>query len=215
MAFEINLEQFGTVIDRFGRIPRPYRVALIPLSVVLVIATYLYFFYGPARTERRQLQAQERTLQQQVSEVQAIVSNLPAFEEELASMERNLRHALLRLPDSKELPVLLTDVSTIGKRAGLEMKAFRPGDEVPRDFYAEVPIEIEFSGSYHDIARFFDRIAKLDRIVNIGELNMSISTQDNERTVLRVQGEATTFRFLESAGAMDSGTGPAGAGERS
>ena len=199
MAFELNLDQFGTIIDRFGRIPRPYRVALIPLTVVLVVATYVYFFYGPARTERRSLQTQERQLQQQVSEVQAIVSNLPAFEEELASMERNLRHALLRLPDSKELPVLLTDVSTIGKRAGLEMKVFRPGDEVARDFYAEVPIQIEFSGSFHDIARFFDRIAKLDRIVNIGELNMSISTQSSERTVLRVQGEATTFRFLESA----------------
>jgi type IV pilus assembly protein PilO len=200
MAFELNLDQFGTIIDRFGRIPRPYRVALIPLTVVLVVATYVYFFYGPARTERRSLQTQERQLQQQVSEVQAIVSNLPAFEEELASMERSLRHALLRLPDSKELPVLLTDVSTIGKRAGLEMKVFRPGDEVARDFYAEVPIQIEFSGSFHDIARFFDRIAKLDRIVNIGELNMSISTQSSERTVLRVQGEATTFRFLEGAG---------------
>ncbi len=213
MAFEINLDQFNSVIDNFGRIPRPYRVALIPLSVVLVVAIYVYFFYGPARGERKQLQTQERQLQHQVSEVQAIVSNLPAFEEELAAMERSLRHALLRLPDSKELPVLLTDVSTIGKRAGLEMKAFRPGDEIERDFYAEVPIEIEFSGSYHDIARFFDRIAKLDRIVNIGELNMSISTQSSERTVLRVQGEATTFRFLDSA-SVDPGL-PPGVGGRS
>ena len=210
---ELNLDQFGSVIDRFGRIPRTYRVALIPISVILVVATYIYFFYSPARAERRELQTQERQLQQQVSEVQAIVSNLPAFEEELASMERSLRHALLRLPDSKELPVLLTDMSTIGKRAGLEMKAFRPGDEVPRDFYAEVPIEIEFSGSYHDIARFFDRIAKLDRIVNIGELNMSISTQSSERTVLQVQGEATTFRFLDSSASMDPGA--PGAGGRS
>lgn len=205
---DLNLDQFSAIPEKFGQIPRPYRVALIPLSVVLVLAGYFYFFYGPAQTERRSLQVQERTLQQQVSEVQAIVSNLPAFEEELASMERGLRHALLRLPDSKELPVLLTDVSTIGKRAGLEMKAFRPRDEVARDFYAEVPIEIEFSGAYHDIARFFDRIAKLDRIVNIGELNMAISTQTPERTVLKVQGEATTFRFLDTG--TDAGLGLAG-----
>ena len=64
-------------------------------------------------------------------------------------MVRRLTLALRQLPDSKELPVLLTDVTSLGKNAGLEFKAFRPRPEIQRDFYAEVPIEIEFTGRFH------------------------------------------------------------------
>ena len=66
--------------------------------------------------------------------------------------------------------MLLTDVTASARTPGLEFKAFRPQHEMPRDFYAEVPIEIEFSGGFHDIATFFDQISKLPRIVNVSEL---------------------------------------------
>jgi type IV pilus assembly protein PilO len=153
--------------------------------------------YLPARAELQAAEQQERDLQRKVSEVRAIVSNLAAFEKELSDLETKLKHALRQLPDSKELPVLLTDVSSLGKDAGLEFKLFKPMDEIPRDFYAEVPIEIEFSGTYHDIARFFDKVSKLPRIVNIGRLAMSVAARDLEQTYLTVKGEATTFRFIE------------------
>ena len=87
------------------------------------------------------------------------------------------------------------------------------GEEVQRTFYAEVPIEIEFTGGYHNIADFFARIAQLPRIVNVSQLEMKIDEQGAERTVLRVEGEATTFRFLErgAAGAAPTGVpGPQG-----
>ena len=113
-------------------------------------------------------------------------------------MEKGLKQALRQLPDSKELPGLLTDVSSLGKDAGLEFKAFRPRDEIAQDFYAEVPIEIEFSGDFHDIARFFDKVSKLPRIVNVSQLEMEIAGQENGATRLKVRGEATTFRFLEN-----------------
>ena len=87
----------------------------------------------------------------------------------------------------------------LGKNAGLEFKAFRPRSEVPRDFYAEVPIEIEFTGGFHEIAEFFDRVAKLPRIVNVSELEMTIGGEDSQSTQLKVKGKATTFRFVEEA----------------
>lgn len=208
MALDFSLDQLQVIPEKLGRLPRPYRVAMIPLAAALVIAGYVYFFYSPAQKERRVLIAEESTLQQQVSEVQAIVSNLPAFEEKLKQMEIQLYEALRQLPDSKELPVLLTDISTIGKDSGLEISAFRPKDENVQEFYAEVPIDIEFSGSFHDIASFFDRIARLPRIVNIGQLEMTIFSQGENDTMLRVQGEARTFRFLE--GAIEKPKGAAG-----
>ena len=123
---------------------------------MLVLGSYGWFFYRPASVERAAAEAKERDLERKVSEVRAIVANIAAFEQEIEEMEKRLKQALRQLPDSKELPGLLTDVSSLGKDAGLEFKAFRPRDEIAKDFYAEVPIEVEFSGDFHDIARFFE-----------------------------------------------------------
>ena len=197
MALDLGLDRFQGQLDKFAKLPRAYRMATIPLIVILVFGGYGYFFYKPAAAKRAAAEAQERDLERKVSEVRAIVSNLSAFENEIAELEKRLKQALRQLPDSKELPGLLTDVTSLGKDAGLEFKAFRPRDEIAKDFYAEVPIEVEFSGGYHDIARFFDKVSKLPRIVNVSELEMEITGTDAESTLLKVHGEATTFRFLE------------------
>lgn len=197
MALELGLDRFQGLLDKFAKLPRAYRMATIPVIVLLIFAGYGYFFYQPAAVKRAAAEAQERDLERKVSEVRAIVSNLSAFENEIAELEKRLKQALRQLPDSKELPGLLTDVTSLGKDAGLEFKAFRPRDEIAKDFYAEVPIEVEFSGDYHDIARFFDKVSKLPRIVNVSQLEMEILGQESESTLLKVHGEATTFRFLE------------------
>jgi len=193
----LGLDQITAKLESFAKLPRAYRMAAIPALCGLVLGLYGYAFYKPASVELAQVEQQERELQRKVSEVRAIVANLAAFEKELADLEQKLKLALRQLPDSKELPVLLTDISSLGKDAGLEFKLFKPKAEVPRDFYAEVPIEIEFSGSYHDIARFFDKVSRLPRIVNVNRMVMKLADADSESTVLSVRGEATTFRFIE------------------
>jgi type IV pilus assembly protein PilO len=197
MALDLGLDRFQGQLDKFAKLPRAYRMATIPLVVILILGGYGYFFYRPAAAARSAAETQERDLERKVSEVRAIVSNLSAFENEITELEKRLKQALRQLPDSKELPGLLTDVTSLGKDAGLEFKAFRPRDEIAKDFYAEVPIEVEFSGDYHDIARFFDKVSKLPRIVNVSQLEMEIADQKADSTRLKVHGEATTFRFLE------------------
>ena len=177
MALNLGLDQIQGQLEKFAKLPKPYRMAAIPLLVLLVLGSYGWFFYRPAAAARAVAEAQERDLERKVSEVRTIIANLAAFEQEIAEMEQRLKQALRQLPVSKELPGLLTDVSSLGKDAGLEFKAFRPRDEIAKDFYAEVPIEVEFSGDYHDIARFFDKVSKLPRIVNVSQLEMEIAGQ--------------------------------------
>jgi type IV pilus assembly protein PilO len=110
--------------------------------------------------------------------------------------------------------VLLTDITSLGKNAGLDIRAFRPQAEVRRDFYAEVPIDIEFVGRFHDMATFFDRVARLPRIVNIGRLDITIARQTGTETVLAVKGNATTFRFAEAEATSGDVTAPAARGAR-
>jgi type IV pilus assembly protein PilO len=132
--------------------------------------------------------------------VRSVASNLPAFEQEIGELELKLADALRQLPDRKQLEVLLTDISNLGKTVGIEIKSFRRQDEVLHDFYAEVPISIELEGRFHDLARFFDMVAKLPRIVNMGALSVRVSSEDFDATRLRVSGTATTFRFISEKG---------------
>jgi type IV pilus assembly protein PilO len=202
MAVQLGLDQVQAQLERFAQLPKPYRMAALPVLLALVLGGYAYGFYLPARAQLVTVEHQEQDLQRKVSEVRAIVGNLAAFQKELGDLEQKLKLALRQLPDSKELPVLLTDISSLGKDAGLEFKLFRPKDEITRDFYAEVPIEVEFSGSYHDIARFFDKVSKLPRIVDISRLHIALADQKSlESPRLVVKGEATTFRFIEGAAA--------------
>jgi type IV pilus assembly protein PilO len=136
-------------------------------------------------------------LQSEIAESRAVESNLKSFEEQQQALRAELAEALQRLPNEKELPVLLTDISSLGKKSGLEIRSFRPETEVEHGFYAEVPIKIEFVGSYHETAVFFDRLSRLSRIVNISELTMAHEDSQADPPELGVRGIATTFRFID------------------
>ena len=196
---DLGMDRIGQQLDKLGKVPRTYRLAMLPVLAVLVGGLYGYLMYLPKASELEGLRSEQLQLQRRLSEVRAVAENVGKFEEEIAALERKLKIALRQLPDSKELPVLLTDVNTLGKTAGLEIKAFRPSPEIRRDFYAEVPIEIEFVGRFHDIAKFFDEVARLPRIVNVNKLGIKIDDESALETVLKVSGEAVTFRFLEEA----------------
>jgi type IV pilus assembly protein PilO len=207
----LGTEQIEAGLAKFLKLPRAYRMAAYPVLAALVVVLYTYAFYLPARDDLEVARSKQFELQRKLNEVRSVAANMGAFEEEVAVLERRLTLALRQLPDSKELPVLLTDVTSLGKNAGLEFKAFRPRSEVPREFYSEVPIEIEFTGRFHEIAEFFDRVAKLPRIVNVSELEMTIGGEDSQDTQLKVKGKATTFRFVEEPPGDTKPPGAAGA----
>src|SRR5512134_3208952 len=194
---ELGLDKFQVHLDKLARLSKGVRAALFGGVVLLVLGAYGYFFYLPASQELAKAEQEQLQLQRKLSEVRAVAANEQAVRDEIAALEKKLVVALRQLPDSKELPVLLTDVTSLGKNAGLEFRAFRPQQEVRKDFYAEVPIGIEFTGGFHEIAAFFDRVAKLPRIINITELDMTIGKENSTGTLLKVEGKATTFRFVE------------------
>ncbi len=194
---DLGLDKYQAQLDKLAKIPKPARIALFPIIVTLVLGVYVYTFYLPVSQKVTAVEAENLLLQRKLSEVRAVASNEEAVKQEIAQLEKKLQQALRQLPDSKELPVLLTDITSLGKTAGLDFKAFRPQSEVRKAFYAEVPIEVEFVGHYHDVAQFFDEISRLPRIVNIGELAVSVAKESTQDTVLKVDGMATTFRFVE------------------
>jgi type IV pilus assembly protein PilO len=186
------------MLEKMERLPAVQRYAVLAVIVLAVIGIYWFTLYGAKRDEHRRLQAQLTQLQTKIAETRSVVSNLKSFEESREQLQKELRDALRRLPNASELPVLLTDITSLGKKSGLEFRSFRPSSEVSRGFYAEVPIQIELSGQYHDLGVFFDRIAHLSRIVNVSKLKFGIRSYRGESPILKVTGVATTFRFNES-----------------
>jgi type IV pilus assembly protein PilO len=209
---ELGLDKYQAQLDKLAKLPRNVRLGLAPALCALVFGAYAHFFFMPARAERAAAREQQLQLQRRLAEVRAVAGNEAQVKEEIAALDRKLKEALRQLPNDKELPGLLTDVSSLGKNAGLDFKSFKPGSEVAKEFYAEVPIEIEFTGQFHDIARFFDDISRLPRIVNMGEMEVSIAREADDRTLLKVTGHATTFRFVEAEPAPAPGAAPAAPG---
>jgi len=183
-------------LEQISRLPAAVRWGAIVACGLVVAGAYFMLVYRDTNTRLEKMRAQEFELQRRLSEVRSIAANLHEFEEEIARLELKLSKVLRQLPDNKELEVLLTDISNAGKKSGNEIKSFKRKSEIEHGFYAEVPIAIELEGEFHDVARFFDMVGKLPRIVNMGTLKMKVATENLEKTRLRVEGTATTYRFL-------------------
>jgi type IV pilus assembly protein PilO len=122
---------------------------------------------------------------------------LPRLQKEYEQLNVELAQALTELPNSKEIPSLLTSITSLGKNAGLDFLIFKPKGEVLKDFYAEVPVDIVVSGSYFSVANFFAAVSNLPRIVNITNVAFSDIKSVNNRMMTKVTCLATTFRFLD------------------
>ena len=183
-------------LDQFAKLPAAARVGLLVAIAVLIGAGYYHFMYQDSTTQREQLQAQEMELQRKLSEVRSIAANIDEFEAEISGLEVKLQKVLRQLPNEREIEVVLTDISNLGKTAGIEIKEFSRKKEIAHGFSAAVHKDLEIEGEYHDVARFFDMLSDLPRIVNMDSISVKVARDSMDATVLRVKGTATTFRFI-------------------
>ncbi len=193
------------ILQQLERLPQAARLGILAAVFAAVIGIYWVGFYSGERQKLQAKRSQLTEIQSEIAEARAVASNLKSFQEQRELLRKELQGALQRLPNDTELPGLLTDISGLGKKSGLEIRAFNPGQKISRGFYAEVPIQIEFYGSYHDLAVFFDRLSRLSRIVNITELSMSIADDSGDKPKLQIKGVATTFQFVSDS--SESATG--------
>lgn len=184
-------------IEKILKLPTRHKVALLVLILMLEGAAFFYALYQPRMKELTALQTRLEELQNQINENRRIANNLPRYRAEYEKLKKDLDNALTELPNQKEIPSLLTSITSVGKGAGLDFLLFRPKPEVPKDFYAEVPVDIAVSGTFYNVADFFVAVANLPRIVNINNVSFSDIKSSGGRTTLKVNCLATTFRFLD------------------
>ncbi len=196
MAIGENLDA-KKILEQIERLPAAARFGVLAGVAAVLVAVYWFTLFSSTRENLGRLKTQLTKIEAEIIEARTVASNLKTFEEEQKVLKAELKAALRQLPNSSDLPVLLTDITSLGKKSGLEIHHFRPSPEVRHGFYAEVPIALRLFGAYHDVGIFFDRLSKISRIVNITELAMKLSEYRNDTPRLEVTGVATTYFFVE------------------
>ena len=184
-------------IEKILKLPTRQKFALLAVVLLLEGMAIFYGLYQPRMNAYAELQGKLDDLQRQIQDNRRIANNLPRYKSEYEQLKKDLDSALTELPNQKEIPALLTGISSLGKGAGLEFLLFRPKPEEIKDFYAEVPVDIAVSGTFYNVADFFVAVAKMPRIVNINNVSFSDIKSTGGRTTLKVNCLATTFRFLD------------------
>ncbi len=183
-------------MERLFKLPNKQKIALFVVLLVVEAAALVWFLYLPKHQEFYRLTEEHAKLQKDIAEKSTIAGNLPKLQKEYDELNAALKKALTELPNSREIPSLLTSITNVGKGAGLDFLVFKPKPEVKKDFYADVPVDISVSGSYLNVANFFAAVANLPRIVNITNVDFAEVKNVNNRIMTKVNCLATTFRFL-------------------
>jgi type IV pilus assembly protein PilO len=181
-----------------GRWPLPVRAGCVALCfVVLAAASFWYFVWSEQKPKLDRATAEEQTLRNTFKSKHSKAVNLEVYQQQLADIERSFGALLRQLPGKTEVQSLLIDISQVGVGAGLEEKLFQPAaDETTRDFYAELPIKIHLTGSYHQMGEFVSGIAALPRIVTLHDIVIKPDNKDMYDN-LSIELTAKTFRYLD------------------
>jgi type IV pilus assembly protein PilO len=180
-----------------GRWPLPVRAGAVALAYLVLALVLIYFFvWDEQKPELEQRENEEQSLREEFHTKHAKAVNLDLYKQQLKDIERSFGALLRQLPGKTEVPNLLVDISQTGLSAGLEEKLFQPQAEQKKDFYAELPIRIRLTGSYHQFGQFVSGIAALPRIVTLHDIDIKSDNKD-AYDQLSLELTAKTYRYLD------------------
>lgn len=187
---------FEKFIDtKYIPLEQKYKIAIAVILMLIPIVLFFFIFFQPNATKISTLNTQKDGLNKEIADLRAKQNDLPRLRRELAESEKLFNEAAVLLPKEKEIPQLLKDISSLGQNADLEFLTFKPLPDIPKDFYAELPISINVRGPYHNMGSFLDQVSKLGRIVTVSNIKMSAPTLDRGEMLLDSDCTLVTYRF--------------------
>ena len=179
--------------QRIGSAPVAVKLSVLLFALVLIVGASWYFDWQNQIDQINAEKAKEEQLRATFLDKKKQAIDLPAYRKQLEDIEKQFGALLKQLPGKSEMDALLTDINQAGLGRGLQFEQFKPAtSETQRDFYAELPITIKVTGSYHDLGAFASDIGKLSRIVTLNDISLS-SSKDG----LTMDATAKTFRYLD------------------
>ena len=185
---------------RFNLGDVPIRQQILLFLIVVVGGGYLFYlwFVQPLRENSAALEQRIETLEFEIDQAKLVEAQLPQFREQVREQRRKLREFRATLPSEKETPQLMRAIQSLAVNTNLGIRSFTPQKTVPRDFYVDWPIEISMEGNYHNLAAFFEKVGRIQRLVNIGEVTISgLEDASGKDRTIAATCTATTFVYLE------------------
>lgn len=176
-----------------GQWPLAPRVAVFVGLLVATVAAAWWFDWREQIELLERRQAEEVQLRESWVAKKRQAVNLDEYRRQLAETDRQFGALLKQLPNRAEMDSLLSDINQAGLGRGLQFELFKPGSDVVKDFYAEMPIDVRIIGAYHDLGAFASDVARMPRIVTLS--NIAIDKQDEG--VLKLEAKAITYRYLD------------------
>ncbi len=212
-------ESIGPMIEKIEKLSKVVRIVICSATFVLILVPFVLLSYMPQYKKIGEMEVELKGIEKELAIAKKKASELAKVQKDMEEAEIKLDIAKKALPESDEIPLLLTNISNAGQDAGLEFILFEPAkirkkkkskkkkkkeEDVP--FYAEIPISMEVAGNYHNVAFFFDKVSRLNRIVNIKDIKVTLSkgakskkksaAKENE---LLASCRAITYKFLEGS----------------
>jgi type IV pilus assembly protein PilO len=180
-------------LEKIEKMRMVYRMLILVGSIVLLGGLFVWLVVLPKTSEIASSRKEIVTLNQRLNQARIRARNLKKFEAEQAAVTAQFQEALKLLPDKREIPSLLRTITQLGTDSNLDFLLFSPNNEKASNFYIEIPVAIKVRGTYHNVASFFDKVGRMERIVNI--LDVSMKPEKPLSTSLITTCNAVTYRF--------------------
>jgi type IV pilus assembly protein PilO len=185
-------------LKNIANLPLPVKAITLSILLGLLVLAGYWFLWSPAIEELDQARTKETELRNVFLDKKRQSVNLDAYKQQMVEIERTFGALLRQLPDKSQMDGLLTDINQAGLQQGLEFELFKPGQETVAAFYAEMPISINVTGTFHELGAFATDISKLSRIVTLNDISITPLGKDGKDDRLSMQAIAKTYRYLEA-----------------
>ena len=180
----------------FQKIPLAQKAAFVLLVLVGMGAAYYFLGYTEQEKTIKKLDKQFNTLEDELHAKQQIAANLSKFKKKVEFLQQKLEEKKKNLPDDANLDQLLKTLNELSEKSQMRIVGFTPKPEQRKNFYAEIPVAMEIEGNYHEIATFFDKVSKEDRIINISRIALEDPKLRNGKVILEASCVAKTFKTI-------------------
>lgn len=185
-------------VDKLIEVPSYMRwLVIVMVCLLIVVLDYFLVFQGQQEEINNVLKVELSKKEKEYKTNLVYAGRLEELKDKIVSLNKDLNRAKKRLPKEREIPDLLKKVSHLATTAGLEVITFKPGAEIPKDFYSEVPVKVRVTGRFHNTLAFFDEVSRLSRIVTTSNINMKKTKNEAQEVILSTDCRVTTYRFLE------------------
>ena len=180
------------------KLPLAAQLGVSAVIAALLCVGFYYFWYSGALELQTQQEAKLAELQTQIRALEATANKLPEFQREVQALEARLETLKRTLPPEKEMPDLIRRVQYLAAQSSLQIRKFNPAAPIQKEFYQEVPVNLDFEGTYHNLGAFLDRVSRMSRLVNVGNVKVKAQSKPTINNTVAASLVATSYVYKDA-----------------